>query len=39
MRVMDGIIRKGDTVKLMNTKKEVTVDEIGVLSPKIVPVR
>lgn len=38
MRVMDGIIRKGDTVKLMNTKKEVTVDEIGVLSPKIVPV-
>ena len=39
MRVMDGTIRRGDSVKLMNTKKEVIVDEIGVLSPKPVPVR
>lgn len=38
MRVMDGVIRRGDSVKLMNTKKEVVIDELGVLSPKPVVV-
>jgi len=38
MRVMDGVIRRGDSVKLMNTKKEVIIDELGVLSPKPVVV-
>lgn len=37
-RVKDGIMRRGDTVKLMNTKKEYQIDEIGVLSPKPIQV-
>ena len=37
-RLMDGIMRRGDTVKLMNTKKEHQIDEIGVLAPKPVEV-
>lgn len=37
-RVKDGVMRRGDTVKLMNTKKEYTIDEIGVLSPKPIEV-
>ena len=32
-RVVDGSLRKGDTVRLMNTKKEYQVDEVGVRSP------
>ncbi len=32
-RVMDGSIKKGDRVKLMASKKEYEVDELGVLSP------
>ena len=38
-RVVDGQLRAGDTVKLMNTGKEYQVDEVGVLAPKQVPVR
>lgn len=37
-RVMDGELRKGDTVRLMASKKEYIVDELGVLSPTQVPV-
>ncbi|KAL3152218.1 hypothetical protein ABBQ32_001303 [Trebouxia sp. C0010 RCD-2024] len=32
-RVVDGSLRKGDTIRLMNTKKEYQVDEVGVRSP------
>lgn len=37
-RVMDGTLQKGDTVRLMASKKEYEVDELGVLSPTQVPV-
>ncbi|MBE9178173.1 elongation factor 4 [Oculatella sp. LEGE 06141] len=32
-RVMDGTVRKGDRVRLMVSKKEYEIDELGVLSP------
>ena len=32
-RVMDGCVRKGDTVVMMNTGKEYQLDEVGVLAP------
>ncbi|GBF94915.1 elongation factor [Raphidocelis subcapitata] len=32
-RVMDGSVSRGDTVVMMNTGKEFTLDEIGVLAP------
>lgn len=38
-RVVDGSLRKGDTIKLMNTRKEYEVTEVGVLAPKQVEVR
>ena len=38
-RVVDGQLRAGDIVKLMNTGKQYQVDEVGVLAPKQVPVR
>ncbi len=37
-RVMDGTMRKGDRVKLMVSKKEFEIDELGVLSPTQVQV-
>ncbi|MEO0532786.1 MAG: translation elongation factor 4 [Cyanobacteria bacterium P01_A01_bin.123] len=37
-RVMDGAVRKGDRVKLMASKKEYVIDELGVLSPTQVEV-
>ncbi|WP_204137808.1 translation elongation factor 4 [Halomicronema sp. CCY15110] len=37
-RVMDGTLQKGDVVRLMASKKEYEVDELGVLSPVQVPV-
>jgi hypothetical protein len=37
-RVMDGSVSRGDTVVMMNTGKEYTLDEIGVLAPSKVPV-
>lgn len=38
-RVVDGSLRKGDTIKLMNTRCEYEVTEVGVLAPKQVEVR
>jgi translation elongation factor EF-4 len=35
---MDGKVSKGDTVVMMNTGKEYTLDEIGVLAPVKTPV-
>lgn len=32
-RVMDGTVRKGDRIRLMASKKEYEIDELGVLSP------
>jgi GTP-binding protein LepA len=32
-RVMDGTVKKGDRVRLMASKKEYDIDELGVLSP------
>ena len=32
-RVSEGSVSKGDTVRMMNTGKEYTLDEIGVLAP------
>lgn len=34
VRIMDGMIRPGDTMKLMNTNKTFEVAEVGVFSPK-----
>jgi len=38
-RVVDGALRVGDTVKLMKSRKEYQVDELGVLAPKPVQAR
>jgi len=38
-RVVDGAVRVGDTVKLMKSRKEYQVDELGVLAPKPVQAR
>ncbi|DBA76578.1 TPA: hypothetical protein ACH3X2_008633 [Trebouxia sp. C0005] len=37
-RVVDGCLRRGDVIRLMNTKKEYQVDEVGVRTPAPVPV-
>lgn len=37
-RVVDGELRVGDKIQLMNTKHTYDVDEVGVLSPDRVPV-
>ena len=37
-RVFDGTIKKGDMIRLMNTKKKYEVTEVGVYSPGPVPV-
>lgn len=37
-RVMDGVLRRGDTVKFMNTGCEYDITELGVLAPKPVVV-
>jgi len=37
-RVMDGTLKRGDRVRLMVSKKEYEIDEIGILSPTQVPV-
>jgi len=37
-RVMDGIVKKGDRVRLMMSHKEYVIDELGVLSPTQVQV-
>jgi GTP-binding protein LepA len=37
-RVMDGVLHKGDRVRLMASGQEYEVDELGVLSPNQIPV-
>ena len=37
-RVFDGKVKKGDTIRLINTKKKYEVTEVGVYSPGPVPV-
>ena len=37
-RVMDGSVKKGDKVRLMASKKEYVIDELGILSPTQVEV-
>ncbi|MGI6731066.1 MAG: translation elongation factor 4 [Anaerovoracaceae bacterium] len=37
-RVMDGVIKKGDVIRLMSTKKKYEVTEVGVYSPGPLPV-
>ncbi|MBW4650034.1 MAG: translation elongation factor 4 [Kastovskya adunca ATA6-11-RM4] len=37
-RVMDGTVKKGDRVRLMASKKEYEIDELGILSPTQVQV-
>ncbi len=37
-RVMDGVVKKGDRVRLMMSHKEYVIDELGVLSPTQVQV-
>ncbi|NJM57201.1 MAG: elongation factor 4 [Synechococcales cyanobacterium RU_4_20] len=37
-RVMDGSVRRGDRIRLMVSKKEYEIDELGVLSPVQIPV-
>lgn len=38
VRVFDGKVKKGDIIKMMNTKKEFEVVEVGVVSPGHIPV-
>lgn len=37
-RVMDGVVKKGDRIKLMASKKEFEIDNLGVLTPNQVEV-
>jgi GTP-binding protein LepA len=37
-RIMDGSLKRGDRVRLMASKKEYEIDELGILSPTQVPV-
>jgi GTP-binding protein LepA len=37
-RVMDGTLQRGDRVRLMASRKEYDIDELGVLSPTQIPV-
>jgi len=37
-RVMDGVVNRGDRVRLMASGKEYEIDELGVLSPHQIPV-
>ncbi|KAK9817212.1 hypothetical protein WJX72_011149 [[Myrmecia] bisecta] len=37
-RVVDGELRRGDNIQLMNTRTDYQIDELGVLAPKPVPV-
>jgi GTP-binding protein LepA len=37
-RVMDGMMQKGDRIRLMASGKEYDIDELGVLSPNQIPV-
>lgn len=37
IRVMDGVVRVGDTIELMSNGKQFEVTEVGVFSPKAVP--
>lgn len=37
-RVMDGTLKRGDRIRLMVSKKEYDIDELGILSPTQVPV-
>ncbi|QEQ00015.1 translation elongation factor 4 [Thermosynechococcus sp. B0] len=37
-RVMDGVVRKGDRIRLMASGKEYEIDELGVLAPNQKPV-
>lgn len=36
IRVVDGVVKPGDTIELMNSKKKYEVTEVGVMSPKAV---
>ncbi|MGI6728057.1 MAG: translation elongation factor 4 [Anaerovoracaceae bacterium] len=38
-RIFDGTIKKGDVIRLMNTKKKYEVTEVGVFSPGPVPTK
>ena len=38
-RVFDGEVKKGDTIRLMNTKKKYEVTEVGVMAPGHVPTK
>lgn len=37
IRVMDGFVKVGDTIELMNNQKRFEVTEVGVMSPKAIP--
>ncbi|MHC9532748.1 translation elongation factor 4 [Dellaglioa sp. BT-FLS60] len=36
VRLVDGVVKPGDTIELMNSKKKYEVTEVGVMSPKAV---
>ncbi len=38
VRVIDGVIRKGQTIRMMGTGAKYLVDRVGVFTPKMVPV-
>lgn len=38
VRVFDGKVKKGDKIRMMNTKKEFEVVEVGIISPNHLPV-
>ncbi len=37
-RVFDGIVKAGDQIRMMNTKKKYEVTEVGVFAPRLTPV-
>lgn len=38
-RIFNGVVKKGDVIRLMNTKKKYEVTEVGVYSPGPVPIK
>src|SRR6201999_3030713 len=38
VRVVDGVLKKGQRIRMMGTKASYDVDRVGVFTPKLVPV-
>ena len=38
VRVIDGVIKKGQTIKMMGTDAKYLIDRVGIMTPKMIPV-